>query len=51
MSGESTPVKGKFTGPAVTKRLGIHSGEPYLPSKYGWTSLWDGKPKYQSWYA
>lgn len=51
MSGESTPIKGKFTGPAVTKRLGMHSGEPYLPSKYGWTSLWDGKPKYQSWYA
>jgi len=51
MSGESTPVKGKFKGPAVTKRLGMHSGEPYLPSKYGWTSLWDGKPKYQSWYA
>lgn len=27
MSGESTPIKGKFTGPAVTKRLGMHSGE------------------------
>jgi len=51
MSGESTPKKGKFTGPAVTKRIGMSNGEPYLPSKYGWTSLWDGKPKYQSWYA
>ena len=51
MSGETTPVKNKFTGPAVTKRLGMHSGKPYLPSKYGWTSLWDGKPKYSSWYA
>lgn len=51
MSGTTTPKKGKFTGPAVTKRVGIHNGEPYLPSKYGWTSLWDGKPKYVSWYA
>jgi len=51
MSGVSTPIKGKFKGPAVTKRLGVSRGEPYLPSKYGWTSLWDGKPKMQSWYA
>jgi len=51
MSGESSPVKGKFTGPAVAKRVGVNRGEVYLPSKYGWTSKWDGKPKYQSWYA
>jgi hypothetical protein len=51
MSGTTTPMKGKFTGPAVTKRLMLHNGEPYLPSQYGWTSLWDGKPKHISWYA
>ena len=51
MSGTTTPKKGKFTGPAVTKRIGIHNGEPYLPSKYGWTGLWDGEPKHVSWYA
>lgn len=51
MSGESAPQKGKFTGAAKTKKLGIHNGEPYLASKHGWTSLWDGKSKYASWYA
>lgn len=51
MSGETRPLKGKFTGPAKTKKLGMTSGQPYLASKHGWTSLWDGKPKYVSWYA
>jgi len=50
MSGETVPLKGKFTGPAQTKRVGLSNGEPYLPSKYGWTSLWDGKPQFISWY-
>jgi len=22
----------------------------YLPTRFGWCSLWDGKPQYQSWY-
>lgn len=50
MSGETRPLKGKFIGPPKTKRVGISNGEPYLPSKHGWTSLWDGKPKHVSWY-
>jgi len=47
MAGYSTPIPDHFTGPPVIKR--VQPGN-YLSSKYGCTSLWDGKPKYCSWY-
>jgi len=53
MSGQTTPLKGKFKGSAITKRWGISSGSVYInsPSGHGWCSKWDGKPKFSSSYA
>ena len=55
MSGHTIPIKDCFTGEPVTKKLtGWWNGEKSvatISSKYGSISLWDGKPKYCSWYA
>jgi len=51
MSGETVPIKGKFTGPAQQRKIYSYSGRVYLTSKYGATPMWDGKPKHASWYA
>jgi hypothetical protein len=49
MSGITVPQKGKFSGSAITKKIGINNGEVFLKFPHGWTSKWDGKPKHASW--
>ena len=51
MSGQTTPQKNKFTGPAKQKKIRVHGGEVNLPMEHGWCPMWDGKPKQSSWYA
>ena len=35
----------------IKRRIAFANGGPYVPMKYGWCSLWDGKPALCSWYA
>jgi hypothetical protein len=54
MSDNRTAVKDSFLTDhkVLTKKVQFSSGTPYLTmASYGWCSLWDGKPKYCSWYA
>ena len=38
----SSPVKGKFTGEVMTKR--ILDGDGFKVSDYSWAKIWDGVP-------
>ena len=54
MSGHTVALKGKFKKGAklITKKIQkTGTGEVFLKFNHGWTTLWDGKPKYVSWYA
>jgi hypothetical protein len=54
MAENRLPVPGKFLDKSepVTKRVQwSESGPGYVPMKHGSCSLWDGRPKYCSWYA
>ena len=51
MAGYTTPVKNKFSGPPIQKKIRVSGKEVNLPFKHGWTPKWDGKPQYVSWYA
>jgi|WetSurMetagenome_2_1015567.scaffolds.fasta_scaffold23794_8 hypothetical protein len=51
MSDKRAAVPKNYTGDPVKKVLGFSNGTPYLPQKYGWCDLWDGRPQYCSWYA
>ena len=44
-------TKDAFIGPEIRKRIQFSGGEPYLSmTSYSSANLWDGKPKYCSWY-
>ena len=51
MCGESVPCPGEFVGPEEIKRIKFVNNEPWLNFPYGAGKLWDGKPRYKSWYA
>ena len=52
MCGDCVPTDDFKSGDVQTKRImHMEDGELYLRLEYGWTSLWDGKPKRCSWYA
>lgn len=52
MSEFVAPEKDAFTGPEKTKVIQItRDGRPYISSRHGWISKYDGTPKYQSHYA
>jgi len=53
MSGGATPAKGKFIGPPIVKRVtkGSQFEQNYISMKYGSLQLYDGRPKYTSWYG
>lgn len=47
MSGQTSAIKDSFKGPETTVR--VANGRAKVEGHYA--SLWDGKPKYVSWYA
>lgn len=54
MAENRLPVPGRFLDDAhdITKRPQYQEGGPgFVPMKHGCCSLWDGRPKYCSWYA
>lgn len=52
MCGKCQPIRGKYIGGAKVKRVQLDgSGKPYVAAKYGWMSLWDGRPENYSNYA
>jgi hypothetical protein len=56
-SGRVVPKVGEFTGPPALKKLQVlvnpdgTAGEPYVKSRHGWISKWDGTPKHYTAYA
>lgn len=50
MSGETVPLKNKFTGPVKQKKIRVSGKEVNLPMEHGWCPKWDGRPKGCSWY-
>ena len=53
MSDHRIAVPDQFIGPEIRNRVQfVRPGEPYLTmASFGWCSLWDGKPQYNSWYG
>ena len=53
MSDNRTAIKDEFleNHKVLTKKIQFSGGTPYLSMTCGWCSLWDGEPKYCSWYA
>jgi hypothetical protein len=52
MSDLRVPIPHMFrpNKPEMRKRVQFLDGEPYLTmASYGWCSVWDGKPEYNSW--
>ncbi len=54
MAGYVSALKDNFLegSEPIKKNLQVLSdGTIYIKSRCGWISPWDGKPKYESWYA
>jgi hypothetical protein len=48
MSGKTSPLAGQYTGEKMLKRVGPDNTVKI--ESYAWAWVWDGQPKYNSWY-
>jgi len=51
MAGNATPIKDKFCGTPINKRMQGLDGKTIVSFEFGIGYLWNGKPVYESWYA
>ena len=51
MSGHVEPVTGTQSGEVTKHRVTMYNGRPSINFKHGAGCIYDGKPKYESWYA
>lgn len=52
MSDHRVAVKDKFIGEEIRKKVQFSGDKPYLSmASYGWCGIWNGEPRYCSWYA
>jgi hypothetical protein len=51
MSGHVEPVAGTMKGAVTKHRATMYNGTPSINFKHGAGRLYDGQPKYESWYA